>query len=122
MSPPMSAHCEIYKSPALGSGEWTLQGCFVDTATLPAFGQPVVHHTFPTNRDLIGECVDYCLHIGFSFSGIENNSDCQGSFGLAGGAQLTSPSDCDSLCPILDGGNEFCGGFQRLQVLKFEPF
>ncbi|KAI0296528.1 WSC-domain-containing protein [Multifurca ochricompacta] len=112
---------QIYKSPALPPGAWTLQGCFLDTPASPAFASPVVHHTFDTNLELDLECIQYCEHIGYPFSGVENASDCQCSFGLAPGAQLRSQDECNSICPLPPGeGNEFCGGFQRLAVFKYQ--
>ena len=89
--------------------------------TSSAFSNPV-HHTFPTNLDLVSQCITVCQHIGLPFAGVENGSDCQCSSGLASGAQITPLSDCDSLCPLPPGeGNEFCGGFQRLEVYQFQP-
>ncbi|KAI0295880.1 WSC-domain-containing protein [Multifurca ochricompacta] len=115
-----SLRIQIYKSPALPPGAWTLQGCFLDTATSPAFGSPVVHQTFNTNLDLVNQCSNYCAHIGYPFSGVENASDCQCSFGLDPSAQIRSLSECSSTCPLPAGaGNEFCGGFERLEVYKF---
>ncbi|KAI0291644.1 WSC-domain-containing protein [Multifurca ochricompacta] len=112
---------QIYKSPDLGPGSWTLRGCYLDTAASPAFGSPLVHHTFDTNLDLITQCVDYCGHLGYPWSGVENATDCQCSFGLTPGAQLRPQSECNSLCPLPPGeGNEYCGGFQRLEVYQFQ--
>ncbi|KAI0291639.1 WSC-domain-containing protein [Multifurca ochricompacta] len=113
---------QIYKSPALPPGGWALQGCYLDTTASPAFGSPVVHHTFDTNLDLIDQCVQYCAHIGYPYSGVENATDCQCSFGLNPGAQIRSEDECNSLCPLPPGaGSEFCGGFQRLMVYQFRP-
>ncbi|CCM05267.1 uncharacterized protein FIBRA_07478 [Fibroporia radiculosa] len=111
---------QIYKSPALPGGGWALEGCFVDTPTTPAFGSPVVHQTFSTNLDLIDQCVDYCQHIGYPFSGVENATDCQCSFGFANGVEQVDESECNSLCPLPPGdGSEYCGGPQRLMVYEY---
>ncbi|KAI0684436.1 WSC-domain-containing protein [Earliella scabrosa] len=114
-----SFRIQIYKSPALPPGSSTLQGCFVDTPTSPAFGDPIIHQAFASNRDLVTQCIDFCAHRGFPFAGVENGIDCQCSFGLATGAVRAPDTECNSTCPLAPGaGNEFCGGVQRLQVYK----
>ncbi|KAI1791075.1 WSC-domain-containing protein [Ganoderma leucocontextum] len=111
---------QIYKSPALAPGGWALQGCFVDTSSTPAFAAPV-HTTFASNLDLIDECINYCTHIGMPFSGVEDASDCQCSFGYAGGVVQAPETDCNSTCPLPPGdGDEYCGGVQRLMVYKYQ--
>ncbi|KAI0291642.1 WSC-domain-containing protein [Multifurca ochricompacta] len=112
---------QIYKSPDLGPGSWFPRGCYLDTADSPAFGLPVVHHTFDTNLELTLQCVEYCGHIGYPWSGVENATDCQCSFGLNPGVQLRDHSECNSLCPLPPGaGSEYCGGFERLEVYQFQ--
>ena len=63
---------QIYKSPALPPGSSTLQGCFVDTPTSPAFGDPIIHQAFASNRDLVTQCIDFCAHRGVPFAGVES--------------------------------------------------
>ncbi|KAI0650915.1 WSC-domain-containing protein [Trametes meyenii] len=116
-----SFRIQIYKSPALPGGGWGLQGCFVDTLESPAFGAPVVHHTFATNLELIDQCIDFCQHIGYPFAGVEAGEDCQCSFGFADGVLAVDDSECNSLCPLPPGdGQEFCGGVQRLMVYRYD--
>ncbi|KAI0371431.1 WSC-domain-containing protein [Pilatotrama ljubarskyi] len=115
-----SFRIQIYKSPALPGGGWALQGCFVDTPASSAFGDPVVHHTFATNLELIDQCIAVCQHIGYPFAGVENGEDCQCSFGFAPGVQQADESECSTLCPLPPGdGQEFCGGVQRLMVYHY---
>ena len=121
----LTDHCallgQIYKSPALPGGGWTLQGCFLDTPTAPAFASPVQHHTFPTNLDLVFQCVVRCQRVGLPWAGVENAEDCQCSgAGLGAGAVRVGLEECDSLCPLPPGaGNQYCGGFERLMVYKY---
>ncbi|KAI0079478.1 WSC-domain-containing protein [Panus rudis PR-1116 ss-1] len=111
---------QVYKSPALPPGSFTLQGCFIDTPSSPTFGEPIMHHLFPSNLDLISQCTQFCQHIGYPFAGVENAHDCQCSFGFADDAQIAPSTDCSSVCPLPAGaGNEFCGGVQRLMVYKY---
>ncbi|KAI0291643.1 hypothetical protein B0F90DRAFT_1843713 [Multifurca ochricompacta] len=92
----------------------------LDTATSPAFGSPVVHQTFNTNLDLVNQCSNYCAHIGYPFSGVENASDCQCSFGLDPSAQIRSLSECSSTCPLPAGaGKRILWRVERLEVYKF---
>ncbi|KAH9854861.1 WSC-domain-containing protein [Lenzites betulinus] len=116
-----SFRIQVYKSPALPLGASNLQGCFVDTPATPAFGAPVVHHTFATNLELVTQCIEFCGHIGYTFAGVEAGEDCQCSFGLAPGALVTDESECNSLCPLPPGdGQEFCGGVERLMVYRYQ--
>ncbi|EJF62156.1 WSC-domain-containing protein [Dichomitus squalens LYAD-421 SS1] len=116
-----SFRIQIYKSPALAPGSWTGLGCFVDTPTTPAFGPPVVHTTFASNLDFVDQCIDYCQHVGYPFAGVEDASDCQCSFGFAGGVVSAPITDCNSTCPLPPGeGREFCGGVQRLDVFQYD--
>ncbi|RPD81410.1 hypothetical protein L226DRAFT_477970 [Lentinus tigrinus ALCF2SS1-7] len=112
-------------SPALPPGGWSLQGCFLDTPSTPAFppGAPTtVHHTFPTNLDLVSQCIDFCQHAGMPWAGVEDAQDCQCSaVGYASGAVRVDESQCNSTCPLPPGeGNEYCGGFQRLMVYEYQ--
>ncbi|KAI0077494.1 WSC-domain-containing protein [Panus rudis PR-1116 ss-1] len=117
-----SFRIQIYKSPALIPGSWTLQGCFVDTPESPTFGSPVIHHTFATNLELVNQCITYCSSIGYPWAGVEAGSDCQCSFGFAAGVQAVSEEECNSLCPLPPGeGQEFCGGVQRVMAYKYSP-
>ncbi|KAI0737740.1 WSC-domain-containing protein [Daedaleopsis nitida] len=116
-----SFRIQIYKSPALAPGAWALQGCFVDTALAPAYRSPVVHHTFASNLDLVDQCINFCEHIGYPFSGVEDANDCQCSFGLNTATVQAPEDECNSTCPLPPGaGNEYCGGVQRLQVYKYQ--
>lgn len=119
--PLLSLATQVYKSPALPLGASNLQGCFVDTPATPAFGAPVVHHTFATTLELVTQCIEFCGHIGYPFAGVEAGEDCQCSFGLAPGALVTDESECNSLCPLPPGdGQEFCGGVERLMVYRYQ--
>ncbi|KAI0692180.1 hypothetical protein C8T65DRAFT_78211 [Cerioporus squamosus] len=85
---------QIYKSPALPPGSWTLQGCFLDTPASPALAHPA-HHAFPSNLDLVGQCIDYCTHAGLPWAGVEDAQDCQCSgsgFASGGGSASTRAS------------------------------
>lgn len=114
-------HVQIYKSPALPPGAWTAAGCFLDTPTQAAFASPVVHTTFATNLDLVDQCINFCQHVGLPFAGVEDASDCQCSAGFAAGAVHVSQDQCNSTCPLPPGaGNEFCGGFQRLETFAYD--
>ena len=122
MSPSPSA--QIYKSPALPPGGWSLQGCFLDNSTSPAFAPtpPATHHAFASNLDLVSQCIDYCQHVGLTWAGVENATDCQCSQGgLAGAAVRVDEGQCNSTCPLPPGaGSQYCGGFQRLMVYEYQ--
>ncbi|OBZ75765.1 putative fungistatic metabolite [Grifola frondosa] len=111
---------QIYKSPALPPGSWTLEGCAVDNSTSPAFQNPV-HANFSSNVDIVEDCMDYCGHWGYGWAGIENGEDCQCSLaGLFLGAQIVSMDQCNVSCPTHYGYNETCGGPQRLMVYEYD--
>ena len=78
--------------------------------------------TFASNEDLISQCTDYCQHVGLPFSGVEDASDCQCSAGFAAGAIQVSLDECNATCPLGPGaGNEYCGGYQRLETYTYSP-
>ncbi|RPD54056.1 WSC-domain-containing protein [Lentinus tigrinus ALCF2SS1-6] len=112
---------QLYKSPALLSGAWAFEGCYVDTPDTPAFAEPIVHHTFETNVNLFTNCLKYCGHIGLPWAGLEDASDCQCSFGLAPGVVEVDRDECGLTCPGPFGEPEQCGGVQRLYTWKNIP-
>ncbi|TFK94927.1 WSC-domain-containing protein [Polyporus arcularius HHB13444] len=112
---------QIYKSPALPPGSWSLQGCFLDTPLQPALAAPT-HHSFPTNLDLVSQCIAYCQHAGLPWAGVEDAQDCQCSrSGYAtGGARRVDEGECNATCPLPPGaGSQYCGGLQRLMVYEY---
>ena len=77
--------------------------------------------TFVTNLDLGEQYVCSCTHIGMPFSGVENASDGQCSFGYASRVIGAPESECNSTCPLPPGAeNRHYGGVQKLMVYKFQ--
>lgn len=79
-----------------------------------------MHHAFDTNVELFENCLAYCRHIGMPWSGTENATDCQCSFGLAPGAVSVDRSECALICPGPFGLQDQCGGVERLLVFMNE--
>jgi hypothetical protein len=60
---------QIYKSPALPPGSFTLLGCAVDTPSSPALATDVFYNTPSNNVDLPDQCMKLCANVGFTKSG-----------------------------------------------------
>jgi hypothetical protein len=111
---------QIYKSPALAPGSWTLRGCAVDTPSTPAFVNNV-YVTPDNNVDLPSQCDEICRKRGLPYAGPIAGTTCTCGTALSPSIQFVDSSECSSLCPEPPGvpGQVFCGGPSRVMVYAY---
>ncbi|KAJ7348541.1 hypothetical protein DFH08DRAFT_698609, partial [Mycena albidolilacea] len=92
---------------------WQLWGCVEENGGLLAHGPKV---PIPTEQMTVERCADGCAAAGWTTAGLER--------GRVRCGNITSPgvmvpmSDCNSRC--MDDAFESCGGFNRLQLYRFQ--
>lgn len=101
--------------PNSGSTMGRALGCYRDSSKRRLLAD---HMTELKDTNSPGQCVNYCLRLGFSYAGVEYSKECHCALNIpANISNLSLPQHlCDSKCPA--NSSQTCGGYYALDVFQ----